>query len=399
MLLWMILTLMTVVAAVGVAIPLLRRRDAVQVERDDALAVLKSQLGEIETQAASGAVSDAEAEALKSDLKRRVLAEARREEAPARPLADRTLIYVALGLAAIVTLGGTALYMKIGRPDVPASPALARSASGGAPSAPGSEGHPQGDVTAMIAQLEAQMQQTPNNPEGWRMLGWSYLQTGRPADAASAYGKAAALDPNNPEYLSAQGEATVLAAQGAVTPAAQAIFRKALTVDPADPRARYYLAVGKDQRGERDAAMDDWIALIRSAPTDAPWAAEVRVFVERVAAERKIDISGRLPPAPSASAPDVPRGPTADQMAAAQNMSEADRQQMVQAMVSGLAERLKQNPRDRAGWERLMRARMVMGDAQQAASDYRDARRAFANSPADQQALREAALQLGVPGA
>ncbi|RAK68569.1 c-type cytochrome biogenesis protein CcmI [Phenylobacterium kunshanense] len=397
MLLWMILTFMTVLAAVGVAIPLLRRRDAVQADRDDALAVLKNQLGEIEAQAASGAVTDAEADALKSDLKRRVLAEARREEAPARPLADRTLIYVALGLAAIVTLGGTALYMKIGRPDVPASPALAPGAPAGAPAAPGD--HPQGDVGAMIAQLEAQMQQTPNNPEGWRMLGWSYLQTGRPADAASAYGKAAALDPKNPEYLSAQGEATVLAAQGAVTPAAEAIFRKTLAVDPADPRARYYLAVGKDQRGERDAAMDDWIALIRSAPADSPWAAEVRVFVERVAAERKIDISGRLPPVQSAGAAGAPQGPTADQMAAAQDMSEADRQQMVQGMVSGLAERLKQNPRDRAGWERLMRARMVMGDTQQAASDYRDARRAFAGSPADQQALREAALQLGVPGA
>lgn len=394
MLLWMILTLMTVLAAVGIAIPLLRRRDAVQAERDDAVTVLKGQLGEIESQAEAGALAGPEAEALKSDLKRRVLAEARRPERPARPLADRTLIYVALGLAAIVTLGGTALYMKIGRPDVPSSPAMANRAP-----ATDTEGHPQGDVAAMIGQLEAQMRDTPNNPDGWRMLGWSYLQTGRPADAATAYGKAAALDPQNAEYLSAQGEATVLAASGQVTPAAEAIFRRTLAVDPADPRARYYLAVGKDQRGERDAAMDDWIALIRSAPPDAPWAAEVRAFVEQVAAERKIDLSGRLPPAQVAAAPAGPRGPTTEQMAAAQTMSEGDRQQMVQGMVAGLAERLKQNPRDRAGWERLLRARMVMGDAQQAAADYGAARRAFAGSPADQRALREAALQLGVPGA
>jgi cytochrome c-type biogenesis protein CcmH len=399
MLLWMILTLMTVLAAVGIAIPLLRRRDAVQAERDDAVTVLKGQLAEIEAQATSGVLAEPEAEALKSDLKRRVLAEARRGETAARPLADRTLIYVALGLAAIVTLGGTALYMKIGRPDVPASPALAKRGPAGGEAAPGGEGHPQGDVSAMIAQLEAQMQQTPNNPEGWRMLGWSYLQTGRAADAASAYGKAAALDPQNPELLSAQGEATVLASSGQVTPAAEAIFRKALSVDPSDARSRYYLAVGKDQRGDRDAAMDDWIALLRSAPPDAPWAIEVRQFVERVAAERQIDISGRLPPAQVAQAPSAPRGPTAEQMAAAQTMSEGDRQQMVQGMVAGLAERLKQNPQDRAGWERLLRARMVMGDAKQAAADYRDARRAFSNSPADQQALREAALQLGVPGA
>ena len=148
--------------------------------------------------------------------------------------------------------------------------------------------------------------------------------------------------------------------------------------------------------------MNDWITLIRSAPPDAPWALEVRTFVEKVAADRKMDISGRLPPVAVAQAPSMgaaPRGPTAEQMAAAQGMSEADRQQMIQGMVSGLAERLKQNPKDRAGWERLMRARMVLGQSSEAAAAYRDASRVFAGSPSDQRALREAAAQLGVPGA
>ena len=52
------------------------------------------------------------------------------------------------------------------------------------------------------------------------------------AEAAIAYGKAAALDPKNPEYRSAQGEATVLAAQGQVTHEAQDAFKKALEADP-----------------------------------------------------------------------------------------------------------------------------------------------------------------------
>jgi cytochrome c-type biogenesis protein CcmH len=242
--------------------------------------------------------------------------------------------------------------------------------------------------------LETQMQQHPDNAEGWRMLGWSYLQTGRNAEAAQAYGKAAALDPTNAEYLSAQGEATVLSSDGQVTPAAEDIFRRAVAADPSDPRARYYLAVAKDQRGEHKAAMDDWIALLKSAPPDAPWAGEVRTFVEKVAADRGVDISGRLPPATVAEAP---RGPTQEQMAAAQDMGPDNRQQMIQGMVNGLAERLKANPRDRAGWERLMRARMVLGQAEQAAADYRDADRAFSGSPADRQALRRTAVELGVP--
>lgn len=399
--LWMILTLMTVLAAVGLAIPLVRRQDAARARRADAVTVLKDQLGEIEAQAASGALPQPEADALKTDLKRRVLAEGRQPEAAPRPLQERTLLFVALGIVAIVTLAGTGLYLKIGRPDVPGASALKDGMPAGPASMATTAGdHPQGEVGAMIAQLEAQMQQRPDNAEGWRMLGWSYMQTGRNAEAATAYGKAVALDPNNAEYLSAQGEATVLAAEGSVTPAAEAAFNRAVAADPGDPRARYYLAVAKDQRGDRDGAMNDWIALLKSAPPDAPWAPEVRTFVEKVAADRKIDLSGRLPPMQTAQAPIMgaaPRGPNQQQMADAQNMSEGDRQQMIQGMVAGLAERLRQNPKDRAGWERLMRARMVLGQTQQAAADYRDAARAFAGSPADQQALRDTASQLGVP--
>ncbi|MDZ4376294.1 MAG: c-type cytochrome biogenesis protein CcmI [Phenylobacterium sp.] len=393
--LWMILTLMTVLAAVGLAVPLLRRRDAQKAGRADTVTVLKAQLGEIEAQAQSGAIPAPEAEALKTDLKRRVLAEGRQPEAEARPLPERTLLFAALGIVAIVTLAGTGLYLAIGRPDVAAAPAL-----GGEPDAAAgaADGHPQGDVAAMVAQLETQMQQRPDNAEGWRMLGWSYLQTGRNAEAAEAYGRAAALDPSNTDYLSAQGEATVLAAEGQVTPAAEAIFRKALAIDAADPRARYYLAVGKDQRGDQQGAMNDWIALLRSAPPDAPWASEVRGFVEKVAADRGIDLTGRLPPAPAmAAAQSAPRGPSAEQVAEAQSLSEGDRDAMIEGMVAGLAERLKQNPRDRAGWERLMRARMVLGQTQQAAADYRSARQALSASPSDQAALEATARQLGVP--
>ena len=239
--LWVILTLMTVMAAVGLTIPLVRRHEAGRAARNDTLGVLKEQLGEIETQAATGVLAEPEAEALKSDLKRRVLAEGRRPEAAARPLNERTLLYLALGTVAIVTLAGTGLYLKIGRPDAVAHGPTDSTGSALPP------GHPNGEVASMIGQLEARMKQAPGDPEGWRMLGWSYLQMGRNADAATAYGRAAALDPHNADYLSAQGEATVLAAQGQVTPAAEGIFRKAVSLNAGDPRARYYLAIAKDQ--------------------------------------------------------------------------------------------------------------------------------------------------------
>lgn len=396
--LWMLLTLMVALACVGLSVPLVRRYDA-RKGRADAVEVLKGQLGEIEAQAAAGSLSGDEAEALKGDVKRRVLAEGKTAEPAARPLSPRAMAPLALGLAAVVALAATGLYLKLGHPQASAPTA------GGLDAALPS-GHPNGDVAGMVGALEAKMKAAPNDPEGWRMLGWSYLQLGRNADAAGAYGKAAALDPHNGEYQSALGEASVMAAQGQVTPAAEEAFRKAVSLDPSDPRARYYLAIAKDQRGDQKGAMDDWIALLKSAPADAPWAPEVRAFVEKVARERNVNLAGRLPPAPAMAAatpaPTAPvpagSGPTPDQVAAAGQMSAGDQQQMIAGMVARLADRLQKNPRDLDGWQRLMRARMVLNQPAAAAQAYRDGQKAFAGSPDDQSALRQAAAGLGIPG-
>jgi cytochrome c-type biogenesis protein CcmH len=80
-------------------------------------------------------------------------------------------------------------------------------------------------------------------------------------------------------------------------------------------------------------------------------------------------------------------------------MSATDRDAMVHAMVDRLAGELKANPRDVEGWERLMRARMVLGETAAAAAAYRDAGMAFANAPDIKSRLRNSARALGVPGA
>jgi cytochrome c-type biogenesis protein CcmH len=277
-------------------------------------------------------------------------------------------------------------------------PELTDNSASGVPAPPPEQAaaaHPMADVSTMVAQLEAQLQQSPDNAEGWRMLGWSYMHMQRPVDAAKAYAKAAALAPGNADYLSAEGEALATAAGGQVNADALKAFKAALAAAPGDPRARYYLAVAKDQSGDRKGAMEDWIALLKSAPAGAPWAAEVRGFVERTARERGEDISNRLPPAPVAA---QPPGPSAADVAAASQMPQADQQAMIHGMVDKLAGELKQNPRDADGWVRLMRARMVLGETDKAAQALRDATKAFAGAPQQQAALRDQARALGVPG-
>jgi cytochrome c-type biogenesis protein CcmH len=399
MILWIVLTLMIALAVVGLAIPLIRPGGLLD-RRTTSAEVLKAQLADLDRQSEAGTAPAEDIAALRLEVERRALAEGVETKPTGRPLGEKALIRLALGLAAVVALGGAGLYALLGRPDLPgAGPRSTAMAA-----APADAAHEGADVQAMIVQLEAQLRQTPEDVNGWRMLGWSYFQTGRFAEAAEAYGRAATLEPANAEHFSAQGEALVQAGGGQVTPAALTAFRGALRADPQDPRARYFVAVEMDQRGEREAAMTAWVDLINSAPAGAPWAAEVRTFVEDLARERGQDISGRLrpapagAPAPAAAPPGIP-GPTAAQIAEAGSMSEADRQAMIQGMVGGLEERLRTSPRDRDGWVRLMRARMVLGDSAAATAAYRNGMRAFADSPAEQAALTEAARGLRVPGA
>jgi cytochrome c-type biogenesis protein CcmH len=53
------------------------------------------------------------------------------------------------------------------------------------------------DVDTMIKRLAARLETSPEDSKGWRMLGWSYFHTARYEQAATAYARAAELDPNS----------------------------------------------------------------------------------------------------------------------------------------------------------------------------------------------------------
>jgi len=69
------------------------------------------------------------------------------------------------------------------------------------------------DVDTMIERLAARLETTPGDIEGWRMLGWSYFHTARYEQAATAYARAVALDPNSTELKLSYEEAKAKASE------------------------------------------------------------------------------------------------------------------------------------------------------------------------------------------
>ena len=193
-----------------------------------------------------------------------------------------------------------------------------------------------------------------------RMAGWAYAQNGEAAESARAYRKAAEIEPGNGENWSSLGE-VLQTPSTQVVPEAEEAFKKALALNPADPRARYFLAVQKDLRGDHKGAVDDWLALLKDTPPGAPWEADLRRNIEQVAVRNKIDLAGRMPApgAASGATAGIP-GPTREQIAAASSIPPGQQDQMVQGMVQGLEDRLKANPKDAEGWIRLMPSPQVL---------------------------------------
>ena len=245
------------------------------------------------------------------------------------------------------------------------------------------------------------------------MLGWSYFQTERFAEAATAMKRATALDPDNPEYFSMLGEALVMASKdgGGMPPDAKAAFDKALALDPKDARSRYFQAVAIDLEGKHREALDAWFRLLADTPADAPWAEDVREVIRNVGKENGIEVDKRLAatnPAPAAggfktdgaarAAAGIP-GPSREQIQAASALPKGQQDAMVQGMVDGLEAKLKANPGNAQGWIMLMRSRMQLGEQRKAAQALQDGLAAFRNDGATARQLREAAAALGIPGA
>ena len=306
--------------------------------------------------------------------------------------ASRIALFGAAALA-IVAVG-----VGVSRSRQSASPAVTPS--------PAASGSPQADVDSMISSLEAKLKTNPNDADGWRMLGWSFFETGRFAEAATAYKKAAQLKPDTAEYWSSLGEALVLASDGQSIPNdAGDAFRRAVALDPKDARARYFLAVEMDMAGKHKEAIDAWFALLNDAPAGAPWAGDVRKAIEQVAAKEKIDVTARLaalkPIAPgpatgAAAALDGIPGPSQEQMAAASKLPSGQQEAMVRGMVDGLAAKLQADPKQPDRWMMLIRSRMMLGQGREASQALQQA---IAANPADKDQLVSAAKTLGVPGA
>jgi cytochrome c-type biogenesis protein CcmH len=372
MVLWLILALMTSAAVLAVLWPLARGRKGSSLSEASDLSIYKDQLAEIGRDAERGLIEGAEVDAARTEIARRILAAERARSAvpAAAPALSRRRIAAAASVLLVpaIALG---LYSVLGSPALPDRPLAARLAA--APET--------ASLDELVQRVEAHLTANPEDGRGWQVLAPIYLRSGRAAEAKTALANAIRLLGSSAEREADLGEAAAAAAGGVVTGEARAAFERARALDGKNAKARYFLGLAKAQDGDKPAALADWQAILAEAPKDSPLSA----FISREVAR----LGGTA---------DEPRGPDAKDVAAAQTMAPAERQQMIRGMVEGLAARLKESGGSREEWLRLVRAWSVLGERDKAVAAADEARKALAGSPDGLRALDDLARSLGLQG-
>lgn len=120
-----------------------------------------------------------------------------------------------------------------------------------------------------IADLESKLKKNPQDLEGWRMLGRSYLVSKKFEDAVAAFAKANEIaNGANPDVLVSYGEAKGFAANNTFDESAMQLFVKALKIDPNNERGLWYAGTAAYQLGDYQGSVNYLETLLQKVPKE-----------------------------------------------------------------------------------------------------------------------------------
>ena len=160
----------------------------------------------------------------------------------------------AIGLS--VSVAAVLIYREVGAPYalniVGPGPSTDASGEGAAP-----------ELDAAIAGLEAKLRSAPDDPQGWVLLGRSYMAVGKHQEALRAYGEARRLEPEEPVVMVDYAEALAFASgTGRLPDESRALLERAVAVQPDNQKGLWLLGMGAFQAEEYVQAGSYWERLI-----------------------------------------------------------------------------------------------------------------------------------------
>lgn len=404
MLFWILTGALALAVSAALGLTLLRARDANASSAAYDLQVYRDQLKEVDRDRERGVLSAAEAERLRAEVSRRVLAaDADLRASGAGAVQPRLAGFGLAALATIGLIGGSFwIYTSLGAPhyaDLPIKARLAASDRARADRLTQDEAEARvepaqsrtevsEEYLALLDKLRAAVEGNGGDLRGWMLLARNEAVIGNDRAARRAQSQVIAFkgeDATADDYAFL-ADLMITAANGYVSSDAEAALREALERDPSHGAARFYLGHYFLQVDRPDATFRTWSALLEHSPADAPWVAPIRAGIEEVAA--RAGMSYQLPEA----AP----GPTAEDIEAMSELDAAGRDEAIRGMVARLSDRLATEGGSAAEWARLIGAYGVLGETGRAREIWAEAQQVFGDRPEELAVVRAAAEGAGV---
>jgi cytochrome c-type biogenesis protein CcmH len=269
-----IAAVMTAVALAWVVPPLLRRRGhGGMVSRQGSnLAVLRDQLAELDADLRNGTIAPEQHARARGELERRTL-----EDATVDPQAGGG--EKAGGRAAAVLVGilipslALLLYLLTGNPDG-LEPAGIHGDAAATPA----------QVEQMVSRLAARLEASPEDPNGWSLLGRSYYAMGRYAEAVKAYARAVQLNSEDAGLYADYADALAMSLGRRVDDQVLLLVNQALKIDPDHLKALVMGASAAFDRQDYKTALTYLERLQRHVPPDTQLGRMVTERAEEVRA-------------------------------------------------------------------------------------------------------------------
>ena len=360
------------------------------------LLIYKDQLIEVEKDLEKGILNKIESDAARIEVSRRILLADKRSKSE-NTITKNPKILSKLVTATIflfILVGTFSTYAYIGNPtlkDMPLKSRLAQaqenrsnriSQENAELLVPDKNIEAPDDYLDLVSKLRSAMQDRPNDMQGLRLLALHEFRLGKYRSARKAHtqiinilgNKATAKD------FVDFAEVMIVATNGYVSPEAETTLRRALELTPNDGRARYYSGLSMAQNGRPDVALRLWENLLNEGPENAPWIPLIKDQIIDIARLAGVNLSeDQLP------------GPNSEQIDSAKNMSDQERMEMIQGMVTSLSNRLANEGGSVNEWARLIRALGVLGETTSASNIWKEAQNVFSKSAKDLEILQKAA--------
>ena len=385
------------VLLIGGVMLLQAQRAAVPVMRD--VDVYAEQLRGLERDLAKGVLRDEEFAAMRAEIGRRMISAARASGHQPNPSAQDRGLWAFAGGSILACLLGAGLYSQIGAPSVPDSPIAERYAQSetlkanrlaqetAEARAPANDTATEPDYVQLVTELRAALEARPGDIQGHELLAKAESRLGNFASAHQAQARVLELkgaEATADEWY-AYAELLIMAADTYISREAETALREALRRDPNHKLALFRMGMYFDAIGRPDRTFGIWRKLLEAGPETAPYIPLIRRTITDLAQIAGVNYD-----------PPAVKGPSAEDMQSAEEMSAEDRSAMIASMVTGLADRLATEGGPAPDWAQLIVAYGVLGETTSAREIFDEALQVFASRPDDLEILQGAAQSAGI---